>query len=239
MIITLVAAAIVLLGVFVYWACMSSYSQLFGRVPYRVKTDQKVIALTLDDGPNEPYTSEILDYLKEKGVHATFFEVGRCVQRHPGTTRRVLAEGHVIGNHSLSHAFHNYLIHPSFTREIEANQAILREVIGKTPHLYRSPWLWRQPWLLRTVRQLGLQPVSGEFCHPLEVLQIDGARIAKAAIAKAKPGAILIFHDGFDGRGGDRSQTVRAVKLTVDALQAQGYHFVTIDELLGVPAYRA
>src|SRR5258705_204922 len=106
----------------------------------------------------------------------------------------------------------------------------------RTPALLRSPWLWRQPLLLRMVRRGALQPVAGVFCHPLEVLQPDPARMARRAVAKTKPGTILIFHDGFDGRGGNRDHTVRAVELTIDALLAKGYRFVTVDQLLGVPA---
>jgi peptidoglycan/xylan/chitin deacetylase (PgdA/CDA1 family) len=94
------------------------------------------------------------------------------------------------------------------------------------------------PALLRTVRRNSLQPVSGQFCHALEVFQPDGARIARRAIAKTKLGAILIFHDGYDGRGGNRSETVRAVQITTEELLRRGYRFVTIDEMLGVPAYQ-
>lgn len=232
----MLVAALLLLGG-LYWLFMSSYSQVFGAYPYRAKRQDKVIALTFDDGPNEPYTSQILDYLNEKGVRATFFEVGVCVERHPEVTQKIAASGHVIGNHSLSHAFHNYFTSLTFRHEIEQTQTILQKYLGKTPLLYRSPWLWRQPFLLGTVRRLGLQPVSGVFGHPMEPFQPDGERMARVAIKRAKPGSIIIFHDGFDGRGGDRSQTVRAVKLVVDALLEQGYTFVTVDELLGVPAY--
>jgi peptidoglycan/xylan/chitin deacetylase (PgdA/CDA1 family) len=89
------------------------------------------------------------------------------------------------------------------------------------------------------LRSRGLEPVAGVFCHPLEVFHRDGAAMARWALARTRPGTILIFHDGFDGRGGDRAETVKAVRLTVEGLQARGYRFVTVDELLGVPAYQA
>jgi peptidoglycan/xylan/chitin deacetylase (PgdA/CDA1 family) len=221
-----------------YWLLMSPYSQVFGSYPYRGGDADRRVALTFDDGPNEPYTSEILDYLAEQDIRATFFQVGVCVERHPETTERIAAAGHVIGNHSLTHRFDTYLRPRRFEREVERTQDILSERLGRTPALARSPWLWRQPMLLRMLRGRNLQPVSGVFCHPLEVFQVDGARIARRAVAKTRPGTILIFHDGFDGRGGDRSETVRAVKFTTEALLARGYHFVTVDELLAVPAYQ-
>jgi peptidoglycan-N-acetylglucosamine deacetylase len=231
----LVAVAVVAIA---YWLFMSPYSQMFGRYPYRGEAGEKVVALTLDDGPNEPYTSQIADYLSSRNIRATFFQVGRCVERFPETTARIAADGHVIGNHSFAHAFHSYLMPGRLAREIAQTQQVLRRRLGRTPALFRSPWLWRQPLMLATVRRNGLCPVSGEFCHAWEVLQPDGARIARRAIAKTRPGSILIFHDGFDSRGGDRSQTVRAVQLTTEELLRRGYRFVTIDELLGVPAYQ-
>jgi peptidoglycan-N-acetylglucosamine deacetylase len=222
----------------VYWLFMSPYSQVFGRYPYRGDPRERVVALTFDDGPNEPYTSQIAQYLAGKHIRATFFQVGICVERFPETTARLAAAGHVIGNHSYAHAFHAYLVPGRLAREVARTQEILRARLGRTPALFRSPWLWRQPMLLRTVRRHSLQPVSGEFCHALEVWQPDGARIARRAIAKTKPGSILIFHDGFDGRGGNRSETVRAIRIVTEELLRRGYRFLTVDELLGSPAYQ-
>lgn len=234
----IVAICIVVVGGLGYWLFMSPYSQVLGRYPYRKKTNEKIIALTLDDGPNEPYTSELADFLKDRGVKATFFEVGECVERHPDASRRLLADGHVIGNHSVSHQFHKYLKQLNFAGQVEHNQDIIEKTIGKRPALYRSPWLWRQPWIFATLRRNGLQPVSGTFCHVFEVAQIPAARIAKRALAHAKPGAIIIFHDGVEGKGGNRAETIGAVKIFVDTLLKDGYRFVTIDELLDVPAYQ-
>jgi peptidoglycan-N-acetylglucosamine deacetylase len=232
--------AIALLGVSSagYWLFLSPYSQLFGHYPWRARTPARVVALTFDDGPNEPYTSQIVEILAGAGVRATFFQVGRCVQRFPEATDRIHAAGHVIGNHSLTHRFSTYLWPHRYEREVRQTQEILRQRLGKAPTLIRSPWLWRHPPLLRMVRRSRLHPVSGVFCHALEVFQPDAAAIARRAVAKVTPGAILIFHDGFDSRGGNRAQTVRAVQLTVAALQAMKYRFVTVDELLDVPAYQ-
>jgi peptidoglycan/xylan/chitin deacetylase (PgdA/CDA1 family) len=227
----------VLVAAAAYWVLMSPFSQLFGRYPYRARPGERIVALTFDDGPNEPYTSQIADVLGSHRIRATFFQVGACVRRFPETTARLAAAGHVVGNHSLTHRFGTYLRPGAFRREVDETQEILRERLGRTPALARTPWLWRQPSLLRMLRQRRLEPVSGVFCHPLEVFQRDGAAIARRALAQTRPGTILIFHDGFDGRGGDRGETVRAVRLTVEGLLARGYRFVTVDELLGVPAY--
>ena len=234
---------LLILGVFIgviivsYWLFMSPFSQVFGRYPWRVKINEKVVALTFDDGPNEPYTSEIANFLEKKQIKATFFQVGECIKRYPNVTKRLDNEGHVIGNHSAHHRFIDYLLHPSYKQEIIMNQAIIAKLIGKQPRLFRSPWLWRQPWLLRNLRKLSLQPVSGQFCHVFEIFQPAGQRIAKRTIAKIKPGTIIIFHDGYDAKGASRKQTVMAVKITVNELLNQGYKFVTVSELLKIPAY--
>jgi peptidoglycan/xylan/chitin deacetylase (PgdA/CDA1 family) len=217
---------------------MLPQSQVFGRYPYRAAPPDRVVALTFDDGPNEPYTSEIADFLESRGIRGTFFQVGRCVERYPAATDRIAAAGHVIGNHSLTHRFGTYLRPGAYRREVDRTQDVLRERLGRTPALARTPWLWRQPALLRMLRQRRLEPVAGVFGHPLEVFHRDGAAMARRAIAQTRPGTILIFHDGFDGRVGDRTQTVKAVRLTVDGLLERGYRFVTVDELLGVPAYQ-
>ncbi|MEV6845808.1 polysaccharide deacetylase family protein [Actinoplanes sp. NPDC051411] len=228
-----VIAAILVLG----WLFIAPSAQVFGRYPYRRRQDERVVALTFDDGPNEPYTSEIADFLDGQGIRGTFFQVGVCVERHPATTDRLLVAGHVVGNHSMTHRFSTYLNPGAFRREIDESQRVLRRHLGRTPALVRTPWLWRQPALLRMLRKRGLEPVSGVFGHPLEVFHRDGAAQARRAVARTRPGSILIFHDGFDGKGGRRDQTVEAVRLTVQALREKGYRFVTVDELLGVPAY--
>lgn len=238
MTIVLVLLVILCLGGAIYWLFMSTYSQVFGRYLWHLKTDEKIVALTFDDGPNEPYTSDLVNYFNDKGVKATFFQVGKCVERYPETTRKMFKEGHVIGNHSLSHEFHKFFTEPDFNNQVIANQKILKKTIGKTPALFRSPWLWRQPKLLNTLKRHKLIPISGEFCHSLEVLQIDGELIAKAAMRKVKPGSIIIFHDGFDGRGGNRAETVKAAKIVVDNLLEEGYKLVTVDKLFGIDAYQ-
>jgi peptidoglycan/xylan/chitin deacetylase (PgdA/CDA1 family) len=222
-----------------YWVFLSPYCQVLGPHPWRGAGDERVVALTFDDGPNEPYTSQLAELLRERGVRATFFQVGRCVERSPASTAALAADGHVIGNHSLSHQMLTYFRRGAFAAEIEDTQKILTRILGKEPALVRMPWLWRQPALLSMLRTRGMRPVSGVFCHAFEVFQVDAARIAHRAVAKTRPGAVLIFHDGYNAGGAARAETVKAVRMTIDALRVYGYRFVTVDELLRVPAYRS
>ena len=122
--------------------------------------------------------------------------------------------------------------------ETLAAQHTLTTVIGRAPALYRPPWLIRTPTLPAVLHGNGLSPVSGEFCHAFEVFQPPASWIARRALAKARPGAILIFHDGFDAKGGHRGNTVAAVRMVITELTRRGYRFVTVDDLLGIPAYQ-
>ncbi len=224
-----------------WWAGFGTRTQLFGPFPHRAPPDgdvegpAKVVALTFDDGPNEPWTGRLLDVLAERDVKATFFQVGRCAERFPSTTRRVVDEGHTLGNHSLNHTFSSYLHDPAQREEVLRAQDVLHRVSGVVPALYRPPWLCHWPWVLRTVDSAGLQVVSGTFAHPLEVFQPAASTMAAGAVRRTRPGSILIMHDGREARGGDRSQTVASVGPLVDRLRDEGYAFTTVDRLLGVP----
>ena len=249
-----------------YWAGFGSRSQVFGPFPYQREPrteqpvlastdgpaddpaaddpaadddadDDKVVALSFDDGPNEPYTSRLLDVLDARDVRATFFQVGRCAERFPSATRRVVETGHVLANHSLNHSFRSYLRDPGQGAEIARGQEALHRVSGVAPALYRPPWLCHWPWVLRTVQRARLQVVSGTFGHPLEVFQPPAALMAAGAARRTRPGSILIMHDGREARGGPRQQSVSAVGPLIDRLRDRGYSFTTVDRLLGVQPY--
>jgi peptidoglycan/xylan/chitin deacetylase (PgdA/CDA1 family) len=217
---------------------MSPYSQALGPFPYRGPAGRPVVALTFDDGPNEPHTSELADYLDREGIPATFFQVFRAVQLYPEVTTRLASSGHVIGLHGHTHDFTRYLRRSTVAEELEQGLAAFAQ-LGLRPALYRPPWLLRIPALGDLLHQHGLQAVSGEFCHPLEVAQPSPERIARLALRITRPGSMIIFHDGRDGKGGERAATVDAVELVVDRLRERSYSFVTVDRLLGVPAYQA
>lgn len=232
LVITLILASI-------YWLCLSPTSQIFGRFPFRAKTAQKLVALSFDDGPNQPFTGHLLDLLEEQRVPATFFVVGGNLERYPDVVKRAAKAGHVIANHSQSHLFRRYLTSLDFGPEIDRGQATIIKTIGQTPALFRPPWLFRTPMLLRRLKRSGLQPVSGTFVNNWEIFQPTAAKIAATARRRTKPGTILIFHDGYNAKGGRRDQTVQAVGLLIEQLRTDGYEFTTVDRLLKVSAYQA
>ena len=221
----------------VYRLAYGSRSQLFGSFPYAGSPDRRTVALTFDDGPNEPWTAMILDTLGERGVPGTFFQVGRCAQRHPEITRRVVDEGHVLGNHSLTHELGSYWRDVDQRAEVILGRVALAEIAGVAPLLYRPPWLCHWPWVLRGIAGTGSQVVSGTFVHPLEVVQPSVDRLVAGAVRAAAPGAMIIIHDGRESVGGFRGRSAAAVGPMIDALRRRGYDFTTVDRLLGVDAY--
>jgi peptidoglycan/xylan/chitin deacetylase (PgdA/CDA1 family) len=232
------ASVVAVAGALGYSTLFGPRSQLCGPFAFRAPTSDKVVALTFDDGPNPPYTDRIVDLLGEKRLQATFFQVGACVERHPGLTAEMAAAGHVIGNHGYSHRFTHYFVEPSLRFEIARTQAVIAAATGTTPTLFRPPWLFHPPGLLSAASQRGLTVVSGTFVHPLEVLQLSARSIARGAVKRARPGGILIFHDGFDARGGFRGATVAAVRLVIDELTDRGFSFTTVDRLLSMEPHR-
>jgi peptidoglycan/xylan/chitin deacetylase (PgdA/CDA1 family) len=133
-------------------------------------------------------------------------------------------------------------LHRGFTpsavaAEIDHGQEVLRAELGVCPKLYRPPWLARTPTLFRLLEPRALVPVSGTFCHPLEPAQPSAERIAARAIARTRPGSIIIFHDGYNARTANRSNTLRAVAIVIESLRARGFALTTVDRLLGVAPY--
>jgi peptidoglycan/xylan/chitin deacetylase (PgdA/CDA1 family) len=220
-------------------------SPVFGKVYYKVHSAEKVVALTFDDGPNEPYTSQILEILKDYNIKATFFVVGCNVELYPETAKRILSEGHVLGNHSYSHNA-NHALTEYGSRDLERAQEVIFNITGVMPHLYRPPHGRKTPWELHSVKVNRLIEVTwSASANDQHVLAFFGKptpeTFAKEIVRATRPGEIILLHDGFgtlhDTAKSDRSLTVKALPLIIEQLQAEGYKIVTVPELLNVPAY--
>ncbi|MCX6795185.1 MAG: polysaccharide deacetylase family protein [Candidatus Falkowbacteria bacterium] len=237
LIIWLIVLVLIFLGLAYYFTIWFK-PQIFGYFPDSIKTDKKVIALTFDDGPNPPDTENLLRILDKHQVRATFFMPAKNLERFPDLARKIIAAGHIVGNHSYAHKFFNHFKTLTFEKEISRAQAVIQQITGKTPALYRSPWLFKQPWLLTNLRKHKLTPVSGFFSSNWEVWHASAELIFQDAMRVVAPGRIIIFHDGFDTKGGRREGSVGAIDLLIPELKKQGYEFLTADEILGVPAYQ-
>jgi len=183
------------------------------------------VALTFDDGPNPDATPRILDALGQRGVHATFFVLGRHADRWPELVARIAAEGHAIGNHGWHHR-KLHLKSPAYVRDdLARGTSSIEKASGVHPRLFRAPHGFRSPWVTWIARSLGQRTVGWS----LGVWDTDlpGADvIAERTVEGARPGSILLPHDG-DGYdiNGDRTQTAEAVPMIVDRLHERGYRF--------------
>ncbi|MDO5295679.1 MAG: polysaccharide deacetylase family protein [bacterium] len=218
-------AAAVALGVALE-PCVNVQSQTYGPVLSHGSRQSRQIALTFDDGPSE-YTAPLLDVLAEEGVKATFFCVGKNVLQHPDLVRRAHDEGHLVATHSYSHRNLLGCLPAASRREINAGAQALDKVLGYRPQWFRPPYGMRYPWTLLQARQAGLSTVLWSNC-PRDWLKPGAKVIARRVISDLQPGDIVLLHDG----GGDRSQTVVAVRFIIRYLSSQGYKFVRVDELI-------
>lgn len=199
----------------------------------------KKIALTFDDGPSKPCTEQLLDAMAELDVKGTFFCVGVNAAWHPDLMRRMYAEGHVIGNHSLEHSRKAGLKFGDGDDHIDGGARIISEIIGCMPRLYRPPWGWLTPWEGQRLTKRGYTVVGWDvYTLDWQWPEPDGCVVAQDARRITKPGSILLFHDANAGvKHWEKTQTTRAIQEIVPALRADGYEFVTIPELLNIPAY--
>jgi polysaccharide deacetylase family sporulation protein PdaB len=221
-----------LAGAFLTLNAVLPQSKLFGQVFCAGPSADKVVALTFDDGPNPPYTDEILGVLGEFHVPATFFVIGQNAKLHPEEVRRIVAAGHEIGNHTYHHVDLLKLDRKTMTAEIDRTNRLIRELTGKTPHLIRPPHGFRDPASLEIMKDRNLKVVewsvmSRDWTNP----GVDA--IVKRTVEQVKNGSIILLHDG-DGLASKapRSQTVAALRQIIPLLKDKGYRFVTVDEIL-------
>ena len=203
----------------------------FGKNIVRLNTDERVVALTFDDGPSPPYTDELLDVLAKHNVKATFFMIGNRIEKHPQTVRRVIAEGHQVGNHSYSHPVLGFCPPSYIQREIERTDDLLRQA-GVTGELViRAPILTRflpVAWVL----------AKGDRTHiSCNVWSWDWTtqnpdRITRTVLRKVKPGSIIVLHDGkAESKNANRSGTVEATDRIITSLKRDGYRFVRLSDV--------
>ncbi|CAB4928839.1 unannotated protein [freshwater metagenome] len=186
----------------------------------------KRIALTYDDGPSAD-TAALLDTLQRLDVPATFFMIGRQVEAHADVVRRVLAEGHEIGNHSWDHADLGRG-GARASRQLRETNAVIQSVTGYTPCVFRPPYGSTGPDLVERTRAAGLTSILWSV-DPLDWKRPGADHIVARVLRQTGPGAIILSHDG----GGPRAQTLAAAPRVIAGLRRRGYTFVTVSELLG------
>jgi peptidoglycan/xylan/chitin deacetylase (PgdA/CDA1 family) len=183
--------------------------------------NRKVVALTFDDGPSD-YTDDFLRVLDEKGVHATFFEIGQEMPGREDVMRQILAEGNEIGDHTMGHAeFPDYA-------QIAGAAERIRAYTRFKPCLFRPPGGGVDGGVIATAGSLGMRTVNWDV-DPRDWSDPGSSAIYADVVGHAQPGSIVVMHDG----GGPRDDTLAALPQIIDTLRARGYRFATVTELLG------
>lgn len=183
--------------------------------------DSKKIAITFDDGPHPYYTEQLLDGLKERGVKATFFVVGKSVEENPELIIRMNEEGHLIGNHTYSHIQLTKGNGEDFKEELIRTNEVIEELTGQEVQYVRPPY---GSWDKKFEKELNMFPVMWTI-DPLDWCSDNVACIVQKVTAKAEENSIILMHDEY-------KNTVTAALQVIDVLQKEGYEFVTVDELL-------
>ncbi|WP_403020572.1 polysaccharide deacetylase family protein [Salinibacterium sp. GXW1014] len=224
---TLVVAALSV-GYVAYRLIPSRTTQLAGELVHRVDTDDRVVALTFDDGPTDADAAAVLDALAERGVLATFYLNGREIVANPDAMQRIIAEGHEIGNHTWSHRSMTFVTLDTVAEEVESTDTAIRAAGYKGPVTFRPPFgnklLTLPLYLARHDRLTVTWDVSSEDFSGAEQSSAD---IVDGIIATTRPGSIILLHPWFG-----RTASLEAIGEVIDRLAAEGYRFVTVSELL-------
>jgi peptidoglycan-N-acetylglucosamine deacetylase len=200
------------------------------RVPSQfnsVRTSRRIIALTFDDGPHPELTPRLLDILRQQGIRATFFVVGRNVDAHPEIARRIVAEGHEIANHTWSHPDLTKLGEQALRREVEDTSAAIERVTGRRATIMRPPYgaiNQRTREVLTKDHNLDVVLWSVD---PLDWRKPGPSVVTQRLVDGATPGGILLAHDIQAG-------TIEAMPETIAQLKAKGYAFATVSQLLAL-----
>jgi peptidoglycan-N-acetylglucosamine deacetylase len=190
---------------------------------YYVHDAAKSIALTIDDGPDPAYTPQVLRVLRQYHVTATFSMIGVHVAAYPHLARAVAEAGHTIANHTWTHAdlqgMPTHRVHGELARASDAIHA----ATGVHPGLFRAPYGAWSPTVIRQCEQMKMVPMDWSV-DPRDWAEPGVRRIVRRIMEQTRPGSIILEHDG----GGNRSQTVAALRIVVPRLLDEGYHFVAV-----------
>ena len=207
----------------------------FGKNMVRLNTDQRIVALTYDDGPNPPYTGQLLNVLAKHNVKATFFMIGNRIERYPETVRRVITEGHEVGNHTYSHPVLGFLPPSYVQRQIERTDDLLQQYDIAKDSVFRAPLLTRFLPVAYVLAKLDRTHISCNVWswdwttqNPDKITET----VLKQTLSSTGAGSIIVLHDGkAENKKANRSGTIEATDRIITALKQDGYQFVRLSDV--------
>ena len=212
----IIALAIAAVLAFLFYASYSIKSQVYVKALCRVKTTEKVVYLTFDDGPDAEQTPQVLDVLKRNNATATFFCIGSRIASNEQILKRIIDDGYTIGNHSFSH-INSF---PLFSRrrmiaDIEQCQKAIESATGTAPTLFRPPFGVTNPTVSKAVKNLNLK-IIGWTIRTYDTNHCSNAKIARRISRQLRPGAIILLHDRLP-------QSAKRLQMVIDTVKAAGY----------------
>lgn len=194
---------------------------------------EKKVALTFDDGPDSVYTPQILDILKENGVKATFFLIGNRANLFPEMVKRIIQEGHVVGNHSMTHPDIMKLDKTQTKDEIFHCEEALAKLIGYKTALFRSPYGSLDPDKVKEIKEYNYKIIAWNV-DSLDWESLSAEQVKKNILENVKSGSIILQHSSGSTQE-NLSGTVSALGDVIKTLKQEGYQFITVPELLNIP----
>ncbi|QOR64705.1 polysaccharide deacetylase family protein [Cytobacillus suaedae] len=195
---------------------------------------EKKVALTFDDGPDPRFTGQVLDVLNQYNVDATFFVMGARAEAYPDLVKRMINEGHIVGNHTY---WHPNLVDQAnvatLEREVNRTEETLEDLIGYRTKLFRAPYGFLYNELVEKLRDMNYT-VVGWSVDSLDWQEEPPAVITNTVTSQVQPGSVILMHDGGEWDA-NRTPTIESLKQIIPTLQQQGYEFVTVPELLNIP----
>lgn len=211
-----------------FWASVRVDSGLYVRMLCRAKTIRRVVALTFDDGPHPDRTPRVLDILKKHGAQATFFVVGKNAEAHPEIIRRIVAEGHLIGNHTYSHSNRfPWMAESVMKEEIHWCDVVLEKITGRRPTLFRPPFGVSNPSLAKALRR-DFRTIVGWDIRSLDTIERwSRERVFERVRRRLRPGSVVLLHD-------DRAGSDTLVEMILNHLEQNDYKVERFDKLFGL-----
>lgn len=202
--------------------------QLFGKLVSRTHTDQKVVALTFDDGPSDK-TPKILKVLRELDVNCTFFLTGQEIERHMDYARAIADAGHQLGNHTYFHRPMVFMTYSAIENEIESTNRLIREAGFTGEIVFRPPYCKKLALLPLVLQNKGIPTVTWDI-EPDSFMEIasDPEKIVDHVLSQTQSGSIILLHVMY----GSGENALNAIPGIVEGLRDMGYKFVTVNELL-------
>lgn len=209
------------MGLAAVWALFWTLPEEDRPASVREQKETLTVALTFDDGPHPVYTERLLDGLKERGVPATFFVIGKNAAECPELVRRMAEEGHLVGNHTYHHVQLSQCSVKGALEEICSTNELLEEITGEPTEYIRPPF---GSWKGELSDEVSMTEVLWDI-DPLDWKVQNPATVANHILMKVKNNQIILLHDVYES-------SVEAAFQVIDELQARGYEFVTADELV-------